>query len=449
MRGLFAEPVGGETARAFLVFTLLFVVLAGIAGHLVFRELSLQVMARKVSLGRDEAARLADAVAALGRDEGGINFHRLRQKKAVLRRLALERIAERPYVLYVEVRDRFGGRLLYVSRGAVEAPASVILGEDHGESQVVTVQLMRGAHPEGEVRVGISNDQIQRELSKLRSSLRIKLIVATSFGVGVLAVGFFYVLHLIRKNRELEQSRLAAERRSYVGLLASGLAHEIRNPLNAMNMNLQMLEEELQAGSGHSQEDHNELLMSTKREIKRLEGLVNSFLEYARPAHPSFEPMDLNEVLREVASFLQADFQQSGVLLELNLEPLLPTVDLDETLFKQAVMNLLVNARQVLPPDGTVWLVSRAGASGEVLIEVRDDGPGIPDGAREKVFEVFYSSRGGGTGLGLPIARQIVERHGGSIEVESVKGKGTTFRIRLPRRHARRSSTAETVQVTP
>jgi len=251
----------------------------------------------------------------------------------------------------------------------------------------------------------------------------------------VLIAGFFYVLYLLRKNRRLEQARQSAARASYVGLLASGLAHEIRNPLNAISMNLQMLEEELTAMPETQEAEMGELLDDTKSEIERLVSLVNNFLAYARPPATQPEPRDLNDVVRSVSRLLEADFKRRQVELIADVEPLLPAVDIDETQIKQALINLLVNARQVLKPGGHVVVRTRAGIGGEIVVEVEDDGPGIPVDKRERIFEVFYSSRGGGTGLGLPIARQIVERHGGTIEVDSVVGRGTIFRLRLPRRH--------------
>jgi signal transduction histidine kinase len=434
---------GGETARAFLLFALCLVALAGVAGFLAFRDLSRMVLAHRAVIARQEALRIAEAVAALGRDKNGIDFHLIRLKQAVLLPIIEERLLGSPFLRQVEVRDRFGTRLLAVGRDApAEAPEGSTSEEDGGAApvgvpdQILAVQLGRGARPDGEVRVAVSQETSRRELDDLRRSLQLKVAVAAAFGIGVLVIAFFYVLHLIRKNRLLEQSRLAAERRSYVGLLASGLAHEIRNPLNAMNMNLQMLEEELQALPGLEEADWGELLTSTKSEIKRLERLVNNFLAYARPAEPRFEARDLNAVLQEVAKFLQADFRQSAVELALDLEPLLPTVEMDVTQFKQALMNLLVNARQILRSGGTVTLRSRAGAAGDAVVEVEDDGPGIPPQDRERIFQVFYSNRGGGTGLGLPIARQIVERHGGTLEAAAGRERGTIFRIRVPRRHA-------------
>jgi signal transduction histidine kinase len=242
---------------------------------------------------------------------------------------------------------------------------------------------------------------------------------------------------LLRRTRLLEAQAQMDDRLAYVGALAAGLAHEIRNPLNAMNMNLQMLEEELLGLQGVEREELADLLDSTKSEIKRLERLVNNFLAYARPSRPRFESTDLNAVVREVLRFLDLDFRQGGIELKTDLEPLLPDVELDETQFKQALMNLLVNARQVLKHDGRIMVRTRAGSRGDVIVEVEDDGPGIAPDIRERIFEVFYSSRGGGTGLGLPIARQIVERHGGVIELDSEEGRGTRFSIHLPRHHTR------------
>ena len=242
------------------------------------------------------------------------------------------------------------------------------------------------------------------------------------------------MLYLLSRNRRLEQARQSASRASYVGLLASGLAHEIRNPLNAMNMNLQMLEEELEAHPEEIDSEHAELLDSTKSEIKRLERLVNNFLAYARPAPPRVEAADVNQIVGEVTRLLDADFRQSEIELTSELAELIPSVELDSGQFKQALINLLVNARQVLDPGGHVRVVTRVGVGGEVVVEVIDDGPGIAPEVQARIFEIFYSSRGGGTGLGLPIARQVVEHHGGKIELDSELGRGTTFRIRLPRR---------------
>jgi signal transduction histidine kinase len=441
IRETFADSSWREAIRAFAVFGVLLAVLLGISAQLALRELSVDILADRLDLGAMEARRIAQIVTDIGRDGEGIDFSRVRASRAELTERIHRRLSVRFFIHHVEVVDRFGIRQLWVVNRA--------LPREHGrpvpdlsfpedwptrDEQIVKWPLIGS---EGTVKLGVSAQPILDELAEVQATLRMKVAIAAALALAVLVAGFFYVLHLVRKNRRLEHARQSAARASYVGLLASGLAHEIRNPLNAMNMNVQMLEEELLGVPGIEQEEFGDLLDSTKSEIKRLERLVNNFLAYARPAKPRFEAMDLNIVVRDVLRFLELDFRQSGVALTTDLEPLLPDVELDETQFKQALMNLLVNARQVLSEGGSVAVSTRAGSRGDVVLEIEDDGPGIPEEIRERIFEVFYSSRGGGTGLGLPIARQIIEKHGGTIELDSEEGRGTRFTIHLPRHHAR------------
>ena len=448
-RDTFVYSGSREAVRAFLLFGFLLAILIGVASNLALRELSVKVLADRIDVGAAEAQGIAQMVADVGGDGEGIDFSRVRAHDQDLVGRIRDRLSSRYFIHHVEVIDRFGIRQLFVSnleppRGGPLPDLSFPEDWPSRDEHMVDWPL---AGAEGIVRLGVAPQPILDELARIRSSLRTKVVVAAALALGVLVAGFFYVLHLLRKNRRLEHARQSAARASYVGLLASGLAHEIRNPLNAMSMNLQMLEEELVDVPGVERADFAELLEATKSEIKRLESLVNNFLEYARPKPPRFEPRDLNVVVREVLRFLEADFRQSGIELRANFEPLLPDVEIDETQLKQALINLLVNARQVLAEGGVVGVRTRAGARGDVVLEVEDNGPGIREDMRERIFEVFYSSRGGGTGLGLPIARQIVERHGGVIELETEVGRGTKFSIRLPRHHAR--TAAEPAAASP
>jgi signal transduction histidine kinase len=447
-RDTFAPPVRRETVRAFAISSVLLLALLAIGGELAFRELSLTVLRHRLDLGRHEAEMIARGLQSLRPEWMLFDDVWLGHNRELIERLIRARIRGARYIHHVEVRDSTGTRLVHVAglfgRRGAGGRAKLPVPWPPPEQEIIQVPL-HDEHSDatlGEVRLAVSPGALQKELEELQRSLWVKISVAGALALLLLIIGFFYVLYLLRKNRELEQARQSAARASYVGLLASGLAHEIRNPLNAMNMNLQMLEEELTARPEPTDPEHTELLDSTKSEIKRLERLVNNFLAYARPVPPRFESSDLNVMVHEVSRLLEADTRQSGVELREDLEPLLPHVETDESQFKQALINLVVNARQVLKDGGTVTVRTRAGSHGEVVVEVEDNGPGIAPEARERIFEVFYSSRGGGTGLGLPIARQIVERHGGTIEVESVEGRGTTFRIRLPRHH-RRVSAAE------
>jgi signal transduction histidine kinase len=452
-RDIFAMPAGGETVRAYLLFGFLLLILLGIAGQLAFREVRLKALTSRLDLVRHEAQLIADVVARIGGEGGSIDFSLVRKNADTLKKLIYERLSQRDVIHHVEIIDRFGICQLMVTSpprsGRTALPfASKVIPIDwpKGGGQVVTVPLS-GA--EGEVRVGLFSTTVLSELERIRQSLRFKVGIAAALAVAVLVSGFFYVLYLIRKNVSLERSRQSAERAADMGRMAQNLVHEIRNPLNAMNMNLQMLQEEMKGHPDLKSEDWGELLQDTMRDIQRIENLAQGVLNYSRSAEPNFEERDINAIIMEVVRLLEVDFRRTGVELITALQPLLPRGDVDETQLKQVMMNLLVNANQVLGAEHRVTVRTRAGSKGEIVIEVNDDGPGMVPEVKERIFELFYSRRGGGTGLGLPIAKQIVERHGGTIQVDSVRGRGTTFTIRLPRRHDRPLERPEAGETKP
>ena len=142
---------------------------------------------------------------------------------------------------------------------------------------------------------------------------------------------------------------------------------------------------------------------------------------------------DLNRFLEEVCVFVQPETEARRIRLVRDLDSLLPSVEFDSAQLRQAVLNILSNAQQVVPEGGTIRVRSRVEPRGEVRISIQDSGPGMSLEVKENIFQPFYSHREGGTGLGLPIARRAVEAHGGRIEVESEPGQGSTFHIVLPR----------------
>ena len=293
--------------------------------------------------------------------------------------------------------------------------------------------------------VGVPSELIEDEIAQLRHDLQMKLWIGAVFAVLVLLAAFLYVLRFLHRTRQLEAQAQMDDRLAFVGALAAGLAHEIRNPLNVLSMNLQMLEEELGGRSSGEPGDAKLFLAALQGEIRRLSNLVNNFLTYARPHQARFENKDLNAILRDLCVFLRPEFENRKLHLKQDLSPYLPPVDLDEGLIRQAVMNILINATQVLKEGGTVTVASRVGPQGEAIVTIEDDGPGIAPADRERIFEVFFSNRGGGTGLGLPIAARIMQAHGGTIAVESEVGKGTRFILTLPRRQAASAAAGGTV----
>src|SRR6185295_19188161 len=194
---------------------------------------------------------------------------------------------------------------------------------------------------------GVPSGITDKAIHELRRDLHTKLFVVAAIALLVLAVAIGYVLRLLHRTRLLEAQAQMDDRLAFVGALAAGLAHEIRNPLNVLSMNLQMLEEELvEPSSSGTAVDARVYMAALQGEIRRLSTLVNNFLSYARPHQPRFESKDLNAILRDLAVFLRPEFETRKLTLHLDLSAYLPPVDLDEALIRQAMMNLLINASQ-------------------------------------------------------------------------------------------------------
>jgi signal transduction histidine kinase len=456
---------------ASFLFIGLFVADLFLVGHLAFRDLSRQVIdeAFKHSLAAlrpppgppdalpgDGAApqpiepcTLGDPVStenappcppAAQRSGGGV-FRSLRWRfERVLMDLSLGDRRAPPRVLWREVRQ--GSLLDPGDRPPAplgSRPERVREKWEIGGQPKTVIALREPAQPGGnEIReVGIPEEVIEQELVLLRKNLQMKLWLGAGAAVLILLVAFLYVLRLLKRTRALEAQAQMDDRLAYVGGLAAGLAHEIRNPLNVLSMNLQMLEEDIASRLGDAAGEARLYLTTLQGEIRRLSNLVDNFLSYARPGQSRFESRDLNQVAAATCLLVRPQFEAHRIALKEDLSPFLPAVDLDEAQIRQALMNILMNATQILPPGGRVTVQTAMAPDGGVTLSVTDDGPGIRPEDREKIFDVFYSNRPGGTGLGLAIAARILEAHGGGISVESGPGgKGARFVLRLPRRHA-------------
>jgi signal transduction histidine kinase len=237
--------------------------------------------------------------------------------------------------------------------------------------------------------------------------------------------------HVGPSPRDLDQRELLVR-------LAAGLAHEIKNPLSTMAINLALMEEDLGGNRGAERielsprEKRVEKRVRTlQREVQRLETIVEDFLRYARGGQVNRAPADLVQLVREVLEFVEPEDARQGIRHHVELPMGLPLVMLDPGAFRQALLNLFVNARQAMPSGGE--LIVRARREGNfVELSVTDTGVGMTPEAVEHCFEVYYSTKKGGTGLGLSTTRRIVEEHSGTIVVVSEVGRGTSFSIVLP-----------------
>jgi signal transduction histidine kinase len=226
-----------------------------------------------------------------------------------------------------------------------------------------------------------------------------------------------------RALREQEQSAL-------VGTIASGIAHEIRNPLSTLRMNLQLLREDWENPITEREQKGRKKIDVLLRETERLETVVSDFVRFASGHALRLERTNLNELAGELLDFLAPQAERARIRLRREFAPDLPAVDVDPNLFRQAILNLLVNAQQVMPGGGEITVRTQANGQ-SVRLSVSDTGPGIPVEHRDKIFNLYFSTKPGGTGLGLPMVKKIVEEHQGTVEVESLPRRGATFTVCL------------------
>ncbi|MCE9594849.1 MAG: two-component sensor histidine kinase [Planctomycetes bacterium] len=230
------------------------------------------------------------------------------------------------------------------------------------------------------------------------------------------------------------RQRTQEEQVLFLSRLAGGLAHEIKNPLSTMAINLALLDEEWSRGTAESSPREQRALRRVKtlqREVQRLENIVNQFLHYARGGEINRMPTDLGQLVRELLEFVEPEDSAQGIRHHVDLAAGLPLAMLDETAIKQAVINLLVNARQAMPGGGELLVRLRRDGNWAEL-SITDTGIGMTAEQLAHCFDEYYSSKKGGMGLGLSTSQRIVELHGGTISVISEQGRGTSFSIFLP-----------------
>jgi signal transduction histidine kinase len=229
---------------------------------------------------------------------------------------------------------------------------------------------------------------------------------------------------LERAEREL----VDAAKFSFVGELAAGVAHEVRTPLGVLRSSAQILERSLEVKDDESRE----LLRLLRDEVDRIERVVSSLLELGRPRKMRTEPSPLGQILFRAADFVAAQARQRHITIRCRAINPDPVILCDPELIYQVALNLLVNAVQILPDGGSIEIGLLPACDGYAGFEVRDDGPGMAEEVRARVFEPFFTRREGGAGLGLTFVQRVVQEHRGRVSVESEIGRGTVFRVNLP-----------------
>lgn len=257
--------------------------------------------------------------------------------------------------------------------------------------------------------------------------------------IGALAAGPLWLLFArLRLRRSIYHTRRVAaatrqqEHLVELGTLTGGLAHELKNPLSTIKVNLQLLMEDLSAPGANEQHARwLRRLQSVAGEVTRLQDVLDDFLRFAGKHELQWTSADLRGIVSDLSDFFtpQAEAAHVRVRVFMPEEPIMAQVDVD--LFKQALLNLMLNAQQAMPAGGEL-IIKVTRSSRNASIEVIDTGTGMPQDVAENIFHAYYTTKRGGTGLGLPTALRIVREHGGQITVDTAPDKGTRFLITLP-----------------
>jgi len=331
-----------------------------------------------------------------------------------------ERFVDEVEVRYPIDRHAIRGQMLAATEGGTAAGICKI-----------SLPLNLGEGYAGRLVVGLVAPNIGTQLAALSERLSARALRMSLVGTSLLALLAAYIVYLNERTNQLELRLEEEKRLAYVGTIAAGMAHEIRNPLNSVKMNIQMIEDRLsQPGEAPGEYVVNKVAR-IHRETARLEESVNNFLAFARPKPLHREWADLNQAIEHVIEFLEPACQRACIRIVRDFSADLPQAYIDPEQLGQAMENLIRNAHQAIGENGIIEVYTgRQG--GYFEIRVSDNGPGIPGEAQDKVFEIFFTTKEGGSGLGLTIVKQIVEAHGGELSFDTIEKRGTTFVIALP-----------------
>ncbi len=431
------SPLSRQLALAAMAFAVLVLGIIFLFGHLIASSLSKRYLEDVLLTGREDAERLAEQL----KTEGGTDLLQVMSKRQEALVRTLGGLAQKKVLESVEVTDASGNVVFTSFLQSTEdiPPGMVPELELRGELSNADVrqtehsyQIAVPAGEVGEVVLNVSKVKLAERVQQLRSELLRQTVSVAVLTMSTLLVAFGFVWLLIQRNRRLETARHEAEELAALGTLAANLAHEIRNPLNSINLNLELLEEDLAV----SPSDSSGSLASTRQEVSRLARLVSDFLTYARPSEPHFEPVRLVSLLHEVAEFLRTEAR--AMATHLRLAPDIPDIVIqgDSAQLRQVLLNLVLNSIQAVAPlepaERRVVELDAVCEDDRVVLSVRDRGIGIPGDQLERVRRAFVTNRRGGTGLGLAIADRIVTAHGGELELENLPAGGFEARIVLP-----------------
>jgi signal transduction histidine kinase len=283
----------------------------------------------------------------------------------------------------------------------------------------------------GLIRIGYSPKEIYAVLSQIKKNVALSISFFLILGVSAITLIWVNQNRHLKKMKELEDRIQLAERLSSLGHLAAGVAHEIRNPLNAMSIGLQRLKREYLPQDESKREEYISFMELILKEIRRVNEIIEQFLTLSRPFQLNLRVSSPQDLLKNLVTLFQEEASSLGITLQPEIPSDLPLIKMDPERLTQAFINIMKNGMQAMGQGGILRIETKPLREGVEVI-ISDSGPGIPPDQVEKIFNYYYTTKEKGVGLGLPIAHRIIEAHGGQLKIESQVGSGTKVTVTLP-----------------
>ncbi len=283
----------------------------------------------------------------------------------------------------------------------------------------------------GLIRIGYSPKEIYPVLTQIKKNVALSIFFFLILGISAITLIWVNQNRNLSRMKEMEDRVQLAERLSSLGHLAAGVAHEIRNPLNAMGMGLQRLKREFLPSEESKKEEYISFMELILKEIRRVNEIIEQFLTLSRPFQLNLRESSLRDLLENLVTLFEEEASSLGIKLYPEIPSDLPLIKVDPEKLTQALINIMKNGMQAMGQGGILRIEAKS-LKDYVEVTLSDSGSGIPPGQMEKVFNYYYTTKERGVGLGLPIAHRIIEAHQGQLKIESQVGSGTKVTVSLP-----------------